>query len=75
MMSPEKLNDLRQRVLTKQPVTPEELAEAIAQLRNGRALAADTSAASKTSARKKAGKQTPEEAQAELDDLLGNLKL
>jgi len=64
------LNDLRARVLAGETVTKEEMAEAIKTLRGSRASASATSTASRKSKTK-----TPQEAQAELDDMLGGLGL
>lgn len=70
-MQANQINDLRARVLAGETVSPEELREALATLRNGRRTAATQSASSK---RKKTPK-TPEAAQAELDSLLGGFGL
>lgn len=68
-MTPEAINDLRKRVLAKQPVTNEELAEALKVLRGSRASAQATS----TKARSKAAPKSEAEALAEIDDLLGEI--
>lgn len=64
------LNDLRARVLAGETVSKEEMAEAIKTLRGSRSTASETSTASRKSKTK-----TPQEAQAELDDMLGGLGL
>lgn len=50
-MNPQELNDLRQRVLRNEPVTPEELNAAINSIRGSR-VANNTAAAAKASAPK-----------------------
>jgi hypothetical protein len=67
-MTPQALNDLRSRVLAGETVPAEELAQALSALRGNRTSAS----ASSTASRKKNAKQTPEEALAELDSLLGD---
>jgi hypothetical protein len=68
-MTPEAINDLRKRVLAKQPVTNEELAAALRVLRGSRSSAQATSTASRS---KKAPK-TEQEALDEIDSLLGDI--
>lgn len=69
MLTTQQTNDLRQKVLRNEPVTEEELAEAIKTLRGTRVSASQSSA----TARKRKSVQTDAEAQNELDDLLGDL--
>jgi hypothetical protein len=70
-LSPQQLNDLRSRVLAGETIPPEELAEAIKQLRGARTTASATSTASKKAKTAK----TPAEAQADLESLLGDIGL
>lgn len=70
-MQAQQINDLRAKVLAGEVVSPEELREALATLRAGRRTAATQSATSKA----KKTPKTAEEAQAELDALLGGFNL
>ena len=70
-MSPQEINSLRQRVLSGEKVPPEELAAALKTLRGNRSVAG----ASATASRTKKAPLSPEESQAELDGLFGEIGL